>query len=510
LLLLPLVLAVTLQAQRGGERQQDTDAPRPAKKKPHVPEPRAIAVLEWVAVPPAPLPPVKAAAAKSAKALPTPATIAPSKNEPPKEARLVPVSIYYDGDYQDAGVYLSQPTPLALRADTVYELEQAGKPEGTFTLQTASRSRDNWLAFGNYKPVPPPKPFKPNVNIALGPHGGQVDEDDDDSDTPVLKRRHPDSGTATTGTATTGTTTTAGKPSQTSGSGPVGSDDPDRPTLKRHDASTTTSGGSQAPEGSNDPDRPVLHRAPASSSEAKGTVAQPRSSDDYLNPADDPARPHIRRGVFRESNPPLPSLLGNPANLRQTVAVSDAVHTDDHPFAHQWNDDAEHDRAQQAMQQLALAQIAAWQKTVPQPPAPAQKAASPRAGSAHRRAAAPAAKPADPFVAVQFAAFDLAYQDEPTYVFCAQTAATDRSQVFVAVVARPDIYGNLAVVFSSMTSGMELELTPRYRLVDAVDANGDGRAELLMESRNLDGRRFVLLDVYRGQAQKVFETGLLP
>jgi hypothetical protein len=68
----------------------------------------------------------------------------------------------------------------------------------------------------------------------------------------------------------------------------------------------------------------------------------------------------------------------------------------------------------------------------------------------------------------------------------------------------------LQVIFSSVTNGAELSLNPRYRLVDAVDANGDGRAELLMESRNLDGRRFLLLDVYRGQAEKVFETGLVP
>jgi len=43
-----------------------------------------------------------------------------------------------------------------------------------------------------------------------------------------------------------------------------------------------------------------------------------------------------------------------------------------------------------------------------------------------------------------------------------------------------------------------------------VDGEGDGRAELLLEARNMDGRRFVLLDVYRGAANKVFETGLLP
>jgi hypothetical protein len=486
-----LPLALNAQSRRNQE-DQSSDASRPkAKKKASVPPPRAVAVLEWV-----PGPPATASAAKNTSgpkltvsdpnaraksAIPAATTAAPSQLDPPKEARLVPVSIFYAGAYQDAGVFLSQPTPLALQADTVYDLEVAGDPAGTFTLQSASRRNDAWLAAGNYKPVPPPKPFKPNVHIALGPTA------DDDSDRPVLKRRHVDADTPASTPASASGPAAASAPKT---EGPVGSDDPDRPKLHRAPAAQTAATTSSEPTSTN----PAENKP--------GSATNPKSSDDYLNPEDDKSRPHIRRGTYTEQNPPLPSLLGNPADLRQTVAVSDAAHTDEHPFKHEWNNDDERDRAQKAMQQLAVAQMDAWQKKLPAAKPPASVGRKPG-----RRMAAPATPD---LTAIQFAAFDLSYQDEPTYVFNAQTSDTGLAQIFVTVVARPDIYGNLQVIFSSVTNGAELSLNPRYRLVDAVDANGDGRAELLMESRNLDGRRFLLLDVYRGQAEKVFETGLVP
>ena len=479
---------------------QSSNPPKPKpKKKVTIPPPRAIAVLEWV--------PADAPAEAATKTPPVPAmtsgpkltvsdpnahstttaadtVAAPSRLDPPKEARLVPVSVFYDGAYQDAGVYLSQPTPLALQTDTVYDLEKSGDPAGTFTLQSASRKNDSWLAAGNYKPVPPPQAYKPNVHLALGPNA------DEDSDRPVLKRRHPE-GDTTTASSTNTPAATSAKPAPSDN--PVGSDDPDRPKLHRAPASQAPAATTAPPASTN----------PAAPSAKPGIATNPRTSDDYLNPEDDPARPHIRRGTYTEQNPPLPSLLGDPANLRQTVAVSDAAHTDDHTFTHQWNNDDERLRARRAMQQLALKQIALWQQ---------KQASTTTATSAVRKPAPHKTKPPPlpDLAAIQFAAFDLSYQDEPTYVLTAQTATADLAQIFVAVVARPDIYGNLQTVFSSVTSGGQLGVAPRYRLVDAVDANGDGRAELLLESRNLDGRRFLLLDVYRGQAEKVFETGLLP
>jgi len=505
-----LLVAPVLLAQRGEQSrtQERAGADEVARKpkKPAVQPPRAISVLEWTPdVPPpakaiAQVGPATASAAPS-KPLPAAMSTPPAGADIPKSARLVPVSIYYQGAYQDGGLFLSQPTPLALQADTVYDLEKAGDPAGSFTLRTAAHLQDVWIGYGVFAPVPPPKPFKPNVP---GVKIAAVTADDDSGDRPVLKRRSPSSGSGS------GQGGDAKGPSSTQA--PPDSDDPDRPKLKR--PAPPPADGTAAPSGADDADRPKLERKPNSASGA----SDPRTSDDYLNPADDASRPHIRRGTFREKMKTLPELLGNPENIRQTVAVSDAARSDEHPFAHDWNDNAERDRARDAMQKLALQQLAAWQqanavpaatKVPPHSTVVHPATAHPAAGTRSHKSAQKPALTGD-FTAVQFAAYDLAYQDEPTYVFAAQTAAIGLDQKFVAVVARPDIYGNLQVVFSAITDGSHLALTPRYRLVDAVDGDGDGRAELLLEARNMDGRRFVLLDVYRGAANKVFETGLLP
>ncbi len=66
------------------------------------------------------------------------------------------------------------------------------------------------------------------------------------------------------------------------------------------------------------------------------------------------------------------------------------------------------------------------------------------------------------------------------------TAHTDgppEQQKFVTLIAQPDLYGSLLVLFKSVTDGAHLDDTPRMRLVDAVDALADNRGELLFELR---------------------------
>ena len=61
----------------------------------------------------------------------------------PTAARLIPVSLYLGGHFEDAGTYLSQPIPLALLNGNVYELQQAGKDMGFLDLQYASNLQQN-------------------------------------------------------------------------------------------------------------------------------------------------------------------------------------------------------------------------------------------------------------------------------------------------------------------------------------------------------------------------------
>ena len=47
----------------------------------------------------------------------------------PTASRLIPVSLYINGTFEDAGVYLARPVPFALETGNVYELRE-GRDEG--------------------------------------------------------------------------------------------------------------------------------------------------------------------------------------------------------------------------------------------------------------------------------------------------------------------------------------------------------------------------------------------
>ncbi len=81
---------------------------------------------------------------------------------------------------------------------------------------------------------------------------------------------------------------------------------------------------------------------------------------------------------------------------------------------------------------------------------------------------------------------------------------------FVTLIAQPDLYGGVLVLFKSVTDSAHLDETPRMRLVDAVDAMGDNRGELLFELRGAGERRFGLYRVLRGSAEQMFATVAIP
>jgi hypothetical protein len=103
--------------------------------------------------------------------------------------------------------------------------------------------------------------------------------------------------------------------------------------------------------------------------------------------------------------------------------------------------------------------------------------------------------------------YELAYGSGATLVLTAHTDGPLPSQKFVTVIAQPDLYGNVRVLFKSVTDFAHLDETPRMRLVDAVDALADNRAELLFELRGDNTRQFALYRVYRGTAEKLFVSG---
>jgi len=123
------------------------------------------------------------------------------------------------------------------------------------------------------------------------------------------------------------------------------------------------------------------------------------------------------------------------------------------------------------------------------------------------------AKPPKPtFEDVQLRVFDLSNSNEPVLVLTTKAQLPERAgtaasalQYVVTVVARDDIYGELHKAFASITDTQHLDVLPRMELIDAVDADGDGRGELLFRQISDAGNAFVLYRVIGDRLWPLFQ-----
>ena len=399
----------------------------------------------------------------------------------PHASRLVPITIYDGEALQDAGIYLARPEPLAVYGGVEYILEKDGRHVGLFDLHSAGEQDGTWLGFGSWKAMPKPKPAS-DARLA------KIDEDDEYSDRPVLHRKHHG-------------TDASGKGSGSSQASNAPPPDPDRPTLHKP-ADETASAGASADGGSTaDPDRPRLTQPkPQKTAVDVGSV-------ESLPNITDPDRPRLLRGVYTAGGPPVtPSLTGLPAETQQLVAVSDPRNRPEHPWDYKWANPEDQAKMKADMETIARAALGLN----------TQPAASPAARSAksrpsqHSNAATPLQQPQDGSDSLQdeqFRVFELAYGAGATLVLTAHTDGPLIHQKFVTLIGQPDLYGNVIVLMKSVTDGAHLDETPRMKLIDAVDAIGDNRGELVFELRSLSQRQFALYRVMRGSAEKLFVTG---
>ena len=258
----------------------------------------------------------------------------------PTASRVVPVSLFIDSHFEDAGVYLARPVPLALEPGDVYEVESAGQPLGTLDLDGArnivarrSPADDDplgaWYGYGRFQP---PAPEKPLAKLKVSAHPSHINGAADDSDdTPHFVVRHPDDKTASN---TPASSTPDAKPDTTTTTTSTTDADSDRPTLRHRDPKDDAK--------RNKKDKP------------QGYVTGPADS---LN--DDPDRPTLHRGTPDE-DAVIPPLTGLPANLRQAVAVSDPANHEPHDFAREWESAAEREQILAGLEKLARTRVAAY------------------------------------------------------------------------------------------------------------------------------------------------------
>ena len=437
------------------DRTQHTDQPPPSQSQSSAKKnkrgPRAIAVVEFL---------------------------------PGGGTRLVPIALWIDDRFYDASLYGSNPEPMALQPETLYEATDYGEPAGFFTVTTPKEINGNWVGDGQWKPRraldeqlarQAAKQPKPKASASGG-----------DDDRPIL-RRGGTSGPSSSSDSPANAGSTAGSSDSPASNPTPGDSDPDRPTLKKpspppaasssaaKQADTAQTAAPSSPD-ENDPNRPILRRgnsAPQASAPAAGKIA-PSKSPSPANAA--PAK-----------------LVTPPAQIgrKSFPAVSDAGAYETRSLLYAMNSV---ERTERSRQMLALA-MDEIRKFIGQRKAP------------------PLPKTAT-ITDYDLRAFDLDYSNSPTLVLNArlpvETAKSLRGgpfDYFVTVVAREDINGTPIKIFSSVTDSNHLDAFARMEIIDAVDADANGRGDLLFRLYSDVAISYGLYRIHPYEMQKIFEGG---
>jgi hypothetical protein len=209
--------------------------------------------------------------------------------------------------------------------------------------------------------------------------------------------------------------------------------------------------------------------------------------------------------------PPATAAAANQTPVQLLPAISDAGGPDPQSYEFFWKEGEEDERRAQ-MLAVAAAEVRSYvqaleRNAIPAKPSAAKAGGAKAGGSAHK----PQAKPAQPaFENVQFRAFDLWKNSQPVMILSAEahlapapgSVATLPGVYNVAIAAKTDIYGNLRKLYTGVTDKFHLDVTSRLELIDAVDADGDGRGELLFHETTDVGNGYV---IYRATADKLWK-----
>ncbi len=200
------------------------------------------------------------------------------------------------------------------------------------------------------------------------------------------------------------------------------------------------------------------------------------------------------------------------SGIQYFPAISDAAGPDPRPYAYSMKPEEEA-KFRDKMLALAAVEVRARAKDLGLGMGGAPASQTSHAAMSAHVAAHKAAKPADPsFSDVQLRVFDLSNNNEPVLVLTANASLPQAKgvgaaglQYVVTLVAREDIYGDLHKAFSNVTDTQHLDVLPRMELIDAVDADGDGRGELLFRQVSDSGKAFVLYRVIGDQLWPLFQ-----
>lgn len=401
---------------------------------------------------------------------------------PGGKARLVPIALWIDDRFYDASLYGANPAPMALEPETVYEATFYGDPTGLFTVETPEQVKGNWVATGQWKPhlemdeklaqqkakQPKPKPKGYDAN----------------DDRPVLKRGGSDS----SGSSPSSGGNSGSSQSASSGAGNTSPEPADRPILKKPapaaDSTTTTASSSTpstppantASPDESDPNRPVLRRGP----QPKQTASAPAAA----------SAPGKQVAAMRDAQGKLMTTMASLSH-RSYPAISDAGTYETRSLLYSM-DSTERNNKSQQLRALAMDEIGKFI-------AKRKTAALPKGAAISD---------------YDLRAYDLDFSNSPTFVLTATLPVEGAKALrggefdyYVTVVAREDINGTPIKIFSLVSDSNHLDAFPQLEMIDAVDADANGRGDLLFREHSDSGVSYSLYRVYPYDMQKVFEGG---
>ena len=386
----------------------------------------------------------------------------------PSTAKLYPVTVFTNGEYQDATIYDVNPMPMALEPGTVYDVQQGGESMGLFTVESASKAKEDWLAAGRWRSA---------AAIAAAKHPAHEVHVEETDAPPKLRRGGGEAAKTEAPAVAPPAPAPASKPS------PEPSAEPTAPPAAQGSIPAPSPASDTDPSEA-DPNRPELRRRGTVSA---GGLTPPTQVQRKPRPAPIQSKPVSARVPIRQNaDLPSPSLKRRPKPEPQfLVAISDADPYETRSYAFPWTKD-EQKRLTDIVQKQALAELAAY-----------------------------AAKHDQSMVSGSFVpsihAFDLDLSNDAELVLTARCALRKKLpsaasvNAYITYVARQELTGDLRKLFSEVTDDERLDVTERMELVDAVDADGDSHAELLFRRIGATTQSFALYRAGRDQMWKLFE-----
>lgn len=447
--------------------------------------------------------------------------------------RLLPVAILEDGKYHDASLYRATPRPMALEPGVVYEAQDKGEVLGYFTVKSFGRNTATrqWFGLGEWEST-----SRGSTELALRerPQSTEIVKDKKAGTSPIFTEPVDDRDIKKK-------TTVYDEEGREIPEGQVPADDK-LPSLKRQQGDIERLPQVAPPEKKkpetttadpdDDPERPRLKRggAEAAPADAPSGAVQNRpmvKSGAGASVDDDPNRPILRRGGGQQKTASAEGSAGTtvPGRVQargdvasgaarqesgfatrtfEAVAISDAEDTGtklDYRF--RWSE-SEREELTQKMRRLAQLEAERFLKASGLNAAAAAPASTARTSPAKRQTI-PA--PVLTLVDRQMAGLDLDFNNSAELVYAGSATLAAGKTLFVTVVARTDIDGNPRRLHSVVTASDRLDVSPRLELVDAVDADGDGRAELLFRRLGERAAEFVIYRVGPDALAETFRGG---